>query len=47
MLKDATHKAKMKARRAAQLARVPTFIKVPSGKYIPAGVLKNLKPHNK
>lgn len=36
------HKARMEARRERQSTRHPSVIKVPQGKYIPAGRLKNV-----
>ncbi len=39
-------KEELRKRRERQLARIPTFPKVQTGKYIPSGPLKNLKPEN-
>lgn len=49
MVKQNTPERKemLKKRREAQLSRTPTILKFPSGKYVPAGKFKNLKPHNR
>lgn len=40
-------KAMLAARRKEQLSRVPTVPFKMTGKYIPAGPDKNIKPHNR
>lgn len=37
----------LRKRRIAQRNRVPTFPRRPEGKYIPAGILKNIKEGNR